>query len=239
MIHYFNFTFHGLLICLLIQDISYSQDTERYQFQSRHMGTQISIILYAENEPIAKIASDAAFTRIEELNQILSDYVEDSELNQLSRLSGSGEWMQISDSFFELLKESITISEKTNGLFDVTIGPMTHNWRYIRMLPDPQLPDADEIESLKSRIGYHHIELEDETGRARLMAADMQLDLGGIAKGYAAKEALKILNQHGIHSALVNAGGDITAGAPPPDRSGWEVAIPKAQVGDEMDFNIQ
>jgi len=236
MIRYYNFACLALLTCILLQDISFSQDLERYQFQSRHMGTQISIILYAEDEISAKQASDAAFERIEELNQIMSDYVDESELNQLSQLSGSGEWMEINDSFFEVLKESKTISENTNGLFDVTIGPITHYWRYIRMQPEPHLPDEDEIESLKNSVGYQHIELDEKTGKARLMQDDMQLDFGGIAKGYAAKEAVNVLNQHGIHSALVDAGGDITVGNPPPGRTSWDVAIPKARADDEWEY---
>jgi len=236
MIRYHKITFLALLICFLLQDISHSQDVERYQFQSRHMGTQISIILYAESEPLAKAASNDAFKRIEELNQIMSDYVYESELNRLSRLSGSGEWMEISDPLFDVLKESISISENTGGLFDVTIGPITHYWRYIRMQPEPHLPEEGEIEPLKNRVGYQHIELDEETGRAKLMRDEMQLDFGGIAKGYAAKEALRILKQHGIHSALVDAGGDITLGDPPPDRTSWDVAIPKGQVDGEMEY---
>jgi len=236
MNHYFNFTFYGLLTCFLIQDISYSQDTSRYQFQSRHMGTEMSIVLYAENKVVAMEASDSAFKRIEKLNQILSDYVEESELNHLSGLSGSGEWLEISKPFFEILKESIQISENTDGLFDVTIGPMTHNWRYIRRLPEPQLPDAEKINRLQQRVGHQYVELDDESGRARLTADDMQLDLGGIAKGYAAKEALRVLYNHGIHSALVNAGGDIAAGAPPPGRTHWEVAVPKGQVDSRAEY---
>jgi len=236
MLQYYSTAFFSLLICFLLQDISLTQDVERYQFQSRHMGTQISIILYAENEILAKQASDAAFERIEELNQIMSDYVDGSELNRLSRLSGSGEWMEISDSFFEVLEESKSISENTGGLFDVTIGPMTHNWRYIRMQPEPQLPDEDEIQSLRNRIGYQHIELDEKKGKARLLADDMQLDFGGIAKGYAAKEAVNVLNQHGIHSALVDAGGDITLGDPPPDRTSWDVAVPKGRVDGELEY---
>ncbi len=238
MIRYYNIIFWALLMCLLLQDISYSQKTGRYEFQSRHMGTQISISMYAENETLAREAADAAFKRIEELNQIMSDYVEESELNRLSRLSGTGQWMEISDPLFEVLKQSIPISENTGGLFDVTIGPMTHNWRDIRMQPEPKLPDEGEIESLKNRIGYQHIELDEETRRARLMRDDMQLDFGGIAKGYAAKEAINVLSQHGIHSALVDAGGDITLGKPPPERPGWDVAIPKRRVDGEMEYDI-
>ncbi|MCC5940803.1 MAG: FAD:protein FMN transferase [Balneolaceae bacterium] len=214
-----------------------AQDLDRYTFQSRHMGTQISIILYAENDSIAKEASDAAFARIEELNQIMSDYIEESELNRLSRKSGSGEWMPISSDLFEVLEESIRISEKTDGLFDVTIGPLTHHWRYVRMHPEPVYPDEATLDSLRNLVDYQAIELNEGLQSARLNSKNMQLDFGGIAKGYAAQEAINILKEFGIASALVDAGGDITTGSTPPGRASWDVAIPKGRVDGDMKFS--
>jgi len=208
-----------------------AQDMERYTFQSRHMGTQINLILYADDDSLANRAANAAFERIEELNQIMSDYIPESELNRISRKSGSGEWMQVSDDLFRVLEKSVWISEKTDGLFDVTIGPMTHEWRYIRRLPEPALPDAATLDSLKASVNYRYIELDVENQSVRLTAPNMQLDFGGIAKGYAAQEAVKTVQSFGISSVLVDAGGDITLGSPPPGRDSWDVAIPKGSRG--------
>lgn len=204
-----------------------AQDLERYSYHSRHMGTQFSIILYAKNETVAREAADAAFERIEELNQMMSDYVEDSEVNRLSRRSGSGEWMELSSELVYILEESVCISEMSGGVFDVTVGPMTRAWRMTRMMPEPRLPDEQEREDLLNRVGYQHIEFDEAKQAVRLTRPDMQLDLGGIAKGYAAEEAVRVLQSYGISSTLVDAGGDITLGDPPPGRSSWDVAIPK------------
>ena len=213
-----------------------SQDLQRFSFDSRHMGTQITIILYAQDETEAYRASEAAFERIEELNQMMSDYIENSELNRLSRTSGSGEWMKISNDLFQVLKTSKIISKNTNGLFDVTMGPLTHEWRYIRMMPEPELPDEEELTQLLERVGYQHLELDKESGSARLSRENMQLDLGGIAKGFAAEEAIKTLKDLGIKSALVDAGGDITISEPPPGRSSWTVAVPKGTPAGEPEM---
>lgn len=225
-----------VFILLFFPALTLSQDLQRYDFHSRHMGSQVQIMLYAASETEAETAANSAFERIEEINQSMSDYIEESELNRLSRLSGSGEWMKISPSFFEVLKESVRMSQKSDGLFDVTIGPMTHTWRYVRRLPDPELPDEDEIKSMQERVGYHHIELDEENGSARLMADSMQLDFGGIAKGYAAEEAVRVIKSSGIHSVLVDAGGDISAGDPPPGRSAWDVAVPKSGLSETPDY---
>ncbi len=225
-----------ILLVIGTQSAVLAQATERHTFQSRHMGTQINLILYADDDSLANRAANAAFERIEELNQIMSDYIPASELNRLSRKSGSGEWMKISEELFRVLEKSLWISEKTDGLFDVTIGPMTHEWRYIRRLPEPALPDDVTLDSLKASVNYRYIELDVDSQSARLTTPNMQLDFGGIAKGYAAQEALKTVQLFGISSVLVDAGGDITLGNPPPGRDSWDVAIPKGRVDGEMAY---
>lgn len=214
-----------------------AQDLERHTFHSNHMGTRFTIILYADDEDLAKEASKAAFDRIEELNHLMSDYIDDSELNRLSRSSGTGQAMKISPELFEVLAESVVISEMSGGLFDVTIGPYTKLWRAVRMEPEPQLPYDEEIRERGERVGYQYMVLNEEKRTVELKVPDMQLDLGGIAKGYASEEAIKVLCEYGICSALVDGGGDISMGESPPGRSGWEVAIP-LKVGEDETTHI-
>ena len=216
----------GSLLFVNVQS-SLAQELQRYSFDSRHMGTQITIILYAEDETVAFRASEAAFERIEELNQLMSDYIATSEVNRLSEKSGSGNWIKISDELYDVLETSVQISEMTGGLFDVTMGPVTHEMRYIRMMGEPELPDDEKLKRLLDKVGYQQIEFEEQTRSVRLKRRTMQLDLGGIAKGYAAEKAIEKLKEFGIESALVDAGGDITVSAPPPGRESWTVAVPK------------
>ena len=234
------FSIVTLLLFLISADFvqpqtSSPQDLERYTFHSNHMGTRFTIILYADDEDLANEASQTAFDRIEELNQLMSDYIEDSELNRLSGKSGSGEVMEISNDLFAVLQESIKISEMTDGLFDVTIGPYTKLWRAVRMEPEPRFPDEEELHERGESVGYEYIKLNEEKMTAELTMPGMQLDLGGIAKGYASKEAINILRNYGIYSALVDGGGDIALGAPPPDKNYWEVAIPQKISRDKTD----
>lgn len=202
------------------------------------MGTQFNIVLYDEagKDSTTKKAAEDAFARVEELNQIMSDYEEDSELNRLSRTSGSGEAVNVSDDLFAVLKESVRMAELSDGLFDITIGPMSRFWRVVRMSPDPQLPTDDELADFEEQVGYEHIKLNEEDQTVELLKPNMQLDLGGIAKGYAAEEALKVLNRFGIERALIDAGGDVTLGDPPPGRDSWNVAVPKNWEEGETNF---
>ncbi|PWN07187.1 FAD:protein FMN transferase [Rhodohalobacter mucosus] len=234
LIRYLITGFFGA-ICLLLATLlpGFAQELQRYTFDSRHMGTQVNIILYAGNEALAIRASEAAFDRIEELNQLMSDYIATSEVNLVSEKSGSGEWVSINEDLYGLLQTSGQLSEMTNGLFDVTMGPLTHEWRYIRMMAEPEPPDDEKLERLLKKVGYQHLEFDEQTRSVRLNKRGMQLDLGGIAKGYAADKAIEKLKEFGIKSALVDAGGDITVSAPPPGRESWTVAVPKSTAADK------
>jgi len=174
--------------------------------------------------------------RIEDLNQIMSDYLEESELNRLSRKSGSGEPVRVSEDLFLVIQESIRMAELSDGLFDITIGPLSRFWRVVRMSPDPQLPTDQELAKFEEQVGYENIRLDKENQTVELTKPGMQLDLGGIAKGYAAEEALEVLKSYGIERALIDAGGDVTLGDPPPGRESWEVAVPKSQKNGESQF---
>lgn len=202
-----------------------NESLERFEFSEPHMGTEFYITLYAENAEIAESAADSAFRRVEELNQILSDYHAESELNRLSATSGSGEEISVSDPLWDVINKGFEISEKTGGAFDMTIGPFVSLWRDLRDDPDPQLPDSTLLQETSKSVGYELIELDEQEQTVRLTASDMQLDPGGIAKGYAVDEALAVLRHYGITSAMVNGGGDISIGEQPPNRKGWDVQI--------------
>lgn len=227
-----------LLTSIFFNQPTQSQELERYQFHSNHMGTRFNILLYADSsdDSLANRAAEEAFTRIEELNQIMSDYEENSELNRLSRTSGSGETIHVSDDLFAVLKESSRLATLSDGLFDITIGPMSKFWRVIRMSPNPQLPKDDERFDLQEKVGHHYIRLNEENQTVELLKPDMQLDLGGIAKGYAAEQALQVLEKYGLEQALIDAGGDVTLGDPPPGRDFWNVVVPKNQKSGENRF---
>lgn len=203
-----------------------AQELDRYTFHSNHMGTQFKIILYSDDEEMAENAASAIFEFVEEINGIMSNYIADSELNQLSRLSGSNEPMIVSEPLFEVLSASKVISKRTNGAFDVTIGPLSRAWRMTRMMPKPEIPDQKDLDELLQSVGYEYIQMNETDRSVNLEKEEMELDLGGIAKGYVAEKAMELLVDMGFPMALVDTGGDITLGDPPPGRDHWEVAVP-------------
>lgn len=187
------------------------------------MGVPFRIVLYAANQAQATNAAEAAFARVAHLNDLMSDYEYDSELSRLGRTSGSGQKVNISDELWAVLRKAQEISEASNGAFDVTVGPVVQLWRRARR--EKQLPNPELLAKARARIGYTNLVLENHT--VELKTPDMRLDLGGIAKGYASDEALRVLRERGIRSALCAASGDIALGDSPPGEKGWKIQIDK------------
>jgi len=194
----------------------------RHTFTQPHMGTQFKIIVHAADEAAATKAVGAAFKRIAALDRTMSDYRSTSELMQLCKKAG-GEPVRVSDELFFVLTKAQQVSKLSDGAFDVTVGPVVRLWRIARKTK--KLPDAEELKKALALVGYQKMKLNDEAHTVQLTKAGMQLDLGGIAKGYAADEALKVLEKHGITRALVAAGGDIAVSDAPPDAKGWTIGI--------------
>jgi thiamine biosynthesis lipoprotein len=205
-----------------LPSVARSAKEGRFEFAEPHMGTLVRITLYARDEPEAARASGAAFERIAQLDAALSDYRDDSELTALSRRSGTGP-VAVSDDLFRVLQAAQQIAKASDGAFDVTAGPLSVLWRQARR--QGRVPDAERLAAARTHVGYDKLTLDATARTATLREAGMQIDLGGIAKGFAADEALKTLRSNGIRRALVAAGGDIAAGAAPPGERGWHVAI--------------
>jgi thiamine biosynthesis lipoprotein len=193
-----------------------------YEFSLPRMGTTLHLKFYAANAVEAGKAANAVFDRVEDLEQTFSDYRDDSELTQLSREGGNAPRV-VSPEMFEILESSLRISELSGGAFDITVGPVVALWREARRTH--VMPDAAALVQAKAAVGYRNIELDARNRTVFLKRRDMKLDVGAIAKGYAADQALALLEARGINRALVGAGGDLRIGAPPPGKLGWDIVV--------------
>jgi FAD:protein FMN transferase len=194
----------------------------RHVFTEPRMGTLMRITLYAESPDEAEAAARAAFDRIQELDQAMSDYRPDSELNQLMA-QPQGTKVRLSDDLYAALRQAEEFAERTGGAFDITMGPLVQLWRETRHRG--QLPDAVAVAAAREAVGYRKLVMHHDEQAAELKVAGMRLDLGGIGKGMAADAALEVLRQRGVRRALVAAAGDIAAGDPPPGAEGWRVGM--------------
>jgi thiamine biosynthesis lipoprotein len=187
------------------------------------MGVPFKILLYAPDSATANRAFDAAFSRVAALNRVLSDYDSDSELSHLSRSAPAETGIAVSNDLWIVLARSQSLSERTGGAFDVTVGPYVRLWRRARR--SREMPSPERLAEARAAVGHQFLKLDAHGRTAQLLRPDMRLDLGGIAMGYAVDEALKLLRERGLSCALVDASGDIAVGDPPPGKQGWTIDV--------------
>jgi thiamine biosynthesis lipoprotein len=186
------------------------------------MGTTVRLVLYAPTPEQAERGRLAAFAVMKDVDDLMSDYKPGSELSRLSRSAGRGP-QPVSPPLFEVLQASVRAAELSGGAFDVTAGPLVKLWR--RSRKERKLPSAEELRSARALVDYRRLVLDPAKRTAELLQEGMQLDLGGIAKGYACDRALAALHGLGIRRALVDTGGGMALGDPPPGKPGWRIGM--------------
>ena len=224
---------HGgmILRLLLLLTLPCAAAEEAFTFRRPCMGTVWTLKLHAPDEKTADAAAQAAFARVEALNAVLSDYLADSGLSRLSATAGSGKAVPVAGDLLAVLTLSQQAAAESGGVFDITVGPCVQLWRAARK--SKRLPPLEELVAARAATGWELLELNAKAGTARLQKPGMKLDAGGIAKGYAQDEALKLLREkHGITSALFDAGGGILVSGRPPGRDGWNIEVAKSREDD-------
>lgn len=208
----------------------------RFEATEPHMGTLWHITLHAPDPTAASNAVHTAFARVHTLDTIFTDYNPESELLRLCA-QPHGTPVPVSRELFDILQKAEALSRQTGGAFDVTVGPMVQLWRRARR--QHELPAPEKIAAARAAVGFEKIKLDAHRRTVTLLAPGMRLDLGGIAKGYAADEALRVLRGQGMSRALVAASGDLAIGDAPPGQPGWrvEIALP-ATAGTNRSINL-
>ncbi len=223
----------GLCVVTFCLDLSADDPApgKQFRFAQVRMGIPIGLTLYAPDVETAEAAARAAFERIGEVDEIFSDYKTDSEVMRLVQKAQVGQPRTVSKELFGVLKTAREISCQSQGAFDVTVGPLVQLWRTARK--EKKRPPPSRLAEARRSVGYQHLCLCESQRSVTFCRSGMRLDFGGIAKGYAGDEALRTLRQFGITSALIDAGGDIVLGAPPPGKAGWTIGLSRAGPEEE------
>ncbi|MBT3362789.1 MAG: FAD:protein FMN transferase [Chloroflexi bacterium] len=181
--------------------------------------TTVTVRVYANSEAKAQEAINAAFGRMVEIGDITSSFEPDS---QTSRLNRDGYLNNPSSEILYLVNQSKSYSDLTEGSFDITIQPLLTLWSNDLWMETAEV-QQQRIDETLPLVGSDNIETS--TSRIDFDVDGMEITLGGITKGYAADEALKVLEQMGIEHALVAASGDIITSGNKPDGQPWQVAL--------------
>jgi FAD:protein FMN transferase len=219
------------IILILVQAFLYISCSNKMnniaEKNSFHMGTIISEKIYGEN---AEKAADDVMERIKQLDSMMTVNSPGSEIDKLNEMAGKDKVRLSSESIY-VLENAKKFSELYEGAFDVTVGPLVKAWGVIT--DHPRVPAQDEINSLLKLVDYKDINIDSKNNTAMLAREGQSVDLGGIAKGYAGDEAIKILKEDGIKSGYISLGGNIVVLGNKPDGTPWNIGIqnPRAENG--------
>lgn len=204
------------------------QPPKPYQETQFLLDTVIEITAYGpEAEPAVK-AAFAEFKRIQKLSDRFDD---NSQITAVNRAAGR-QPVKVDPVVLAMLQEAKGVSAKVDGAFDVTIGALTDLWGIGHK--GEFVPTAAEIEAVLPLVDYRQIVLDEAAQTAYLPRPGMQLDIGGIGKGYAIDKAAAVLAAHGVKSALINAGGDVRAIGNKPDGKPWRIGVQHPRQSDGM-----
>jgi thiamine biosynthesis lipoprotein len=216
-----------LFLCLLLVCVSKNSSAAqvgmvKYQEARRLMWTKFEIVAYGTERPRLVEATNAAFEEIDRLDRQMSNYSETSELTFINRNAAHGE-VKVENELFDLLKLALDYSRTTDGSFDITVGPLMKAWGFFK--GQGHLPEPEELKAVLTKTGYKHVTLNPQAHTIRFDREGVELDLGGIAKGYAVDKAAEILRESGVTRALITCGSSIYAIGVPPNQSSWRVDV--------------
>jgi thiamine biosynthesis lipoprotein len=188
------------------------------------MGTTYTIALYGADRFELDATIDAAFDETRRLEALLSNYRPESEWSRVNREAAKAP-VRVSDELFQFLQACVDYSSRSEGAFDITVGPLMKIWGFYKN--SERVPHRAEIRTALLRMGWRHIQL-DPAHRTVSFARPLEIDPGGIGKGYAVDRMAAILRAQGVASGIISAGRSsiYAIGAPPGEPRGWRVEIP-------------
>jgi thiamine biosynthesis lipoprotein len=195
----------------------------RYEGSLEAMGTSFGLVLYGRDSNRLRSAADQAFEEVRRLEAMLSNYRKESEWSEINR-EAADRSVAVSDELFRLLSDCLDYSRKSQGAFDITVGPLMKLWGFYK--GSGRLPHRAEVRVVMGRVGYQNVILDPRARTVRFAKKGVEIDPGGIGKGYAVDQMVAILKANGLDSALITAGGSsIYALGSPPGEKGWTVKI--------------
>lgn len=187
------------------------------------MGTEISLVLFAADEASARSVADAVFDECDRVEALLSNYKDSSELSRINMRASEGA-VTTDPETFSFLEQAQHWSNVSGGAFDMTVGPLMKLWGFYRH--NGRVPSSEEIRAVLPQIGYQNVLLDAENRSVRFTKQGVELDPGGIGKGFAVDSMARIIRQQGISAALISAGSStIYAIGRPPGKAGWTVIV--------------
>jgi thiamine biosynthesis lipoprotein len=206
-------------------------DRQPIQLSGSSMGTTWHVtVVPAAGTPDAADLQQGIEAELESVNHSMSTYQQDSEISRFNQ-SPTEQWFPVSPAFYAVLSAALDIGGKSEGAYDVTVGPLVNLWGFGPDGPVAGPPSAEAIRSVLQRVGQGHLELDTAQHRV-LKHREVALDFSSIAKGYGVDRVATWLESQGQHRYLVEVGGEMRLAGPSPRGDAWRIAIERPESGD-------
>ncbi len=198
----------ALGVALLVGRVSAAPDPDKkFVYTDKAMGTIITVFVWTDDETRAARGAASVFEEMKRLDGVMTTWTPDSEVSQINTAAGVKP-VTVSSETFAVIERAMDVSKKSNGVFDITVGAFKGLWKFDQDM-DGTLPTPAEVKKRLVNIGYKHLKLDKKRRTVFLQKKGMSITLGGIAKGYAVDQCVKLLHDQGLVSFMIQAGGDM------------------------------
>ena len=211
-------------VIVLFLSVALTAQPLRLEKSADAMGSTYTIELYGNDRVAMEAAVDAAFEEVRRLDDVLSNYKRDSQWSEINRRAAERP-VAVSPEVLRLLEACMEYSRASEGAFDITVGPLMKVWGFYK--GSGRLPHRAEVMAALTKVGYRHIRLDQQAVTVAFDRPGVEIDPGGVGKGYAVDRMVDILKQKGFHNALVAGSGSSIygMGVPPDEPRGWRIEI--------------
>lgn len=209
----------SVLVHLLILLLPTCLSADWQRQEADIMGTVITVELWHEDDAVAKQQAESVIREMHRIDALMSSYKPDSELSSVNAGAASGP-VTVSPELLKLVERALEYSDITSGAFDITYASAGQHYDY----RNNKKPGKEQLQAALPAIDYHHVKTDRSASTIEFLHRGVRIDLGGIAKGYAVDRSMKMLQEAGITTALVSAGGDTRVAGKRWDRP-WHIGI--------------
>jgi FAD:protein FMN transferase len=195
----------------------------KYSFTEQKMGSSFTITFSHNDSLLANSFAKNAFKIVDSLNTSFSDYLENSEISNISKKAGNGEWIPISKDLMAIIKDSQKAHTESDGAFDICLGNLTKLWRISRKTKT--LPKKYDLQRALSSSGMQYLQIDSTNKQVRLIKKGASIDLGGIGKGFVAQKVYDYLVKNNMKSIIVDAAGNMAIGDGPFNQKKWRIGL--------------
>src|SRR5580692_10997354 len=209
----------------------------RVAVEAKAMGTHLLLAAFtsdARDEAAIRAMFDKAVAEIARLERLMTTWREDSEISRINAAAGKSAVL-VSPETLAVIEKSVWMSERSEGVFDITFEAMHGLWKFDQDLEE-KVPDRAAVLAAKKLIDYRRIKIDKSARTVMLEKPGMRMSLGGIAKGYAVDAAARVLRAEGLDAFFVQAGGDLYVQGKKPDGSPFRVGVRDPRGRDATDY---